>query len=118
MQRVSNASFIHRLLTTPVKRALSLLFAIAQMTVVMAPALHARLGSDTKAHFENGGTRMHYTHDETACPACSAPQGDRVQVPPVLAESPRHVVVHGAREIGVVTAAAYSVSRPRAPPVV
>jgi Zn finger protein HypA/HybF involved in hydrogenase expression len=117
MQRVPYANRFRRFLTAPVKRALSLVIAIAQLTVAMAPALHARLGSDTRgAHFENFGTRLHYTHDETACPSCSAPQSEPPAHAAVPACAPRHVIVHGTRDIGPVATPPSSDSNPRAPP--
>ena len=118
MLSVPHSRSIGRLLTLPVKRALSLLIAIAQLAVAVAPALHAKLGSDTKAHFENGGTRLHYTHDETACPSCSPPHSDVPAQAPPPADTPRQVMVHGTRDIGPVAASPLRTANPRAPPIV
>ena|SRR5215212_7769897 len=116
MQRVSHPTRFRRLLTTPVRRALALLVAVAQMTVVLAPALHST-SNDGGMHFEAGGTRLHYTHDETACPACSATIGGPIVQPAPLPEAPPRVLVAGARAIDAVGVDRLVASHPRAPPL-
>jgi hypothetical protein len=118
MERVSHPNRFRHLLSAPIRRALSLILVIAQMVGVLAPALHTKLQGETRAHVEAGGTHLHYTHDETACPACSAPLGDPVSHTAAAFAAPRRVIVHGAYERSPFAAELFTLSHPRAPPIV
>ena len=115
MQRVTQPSRFRRFLSAPARRALALLVAIAQVGMALAPALHAREDAQV-AHFEAGGTRLHYTHDETACPACSATIGGPVEHAATAVEAAPRVHLRGDVALVVAGADRYALAHPRAPP--
>src|SRR5687768_6589134 len=88
MHRVSSRTLSRILLSPALRRALALLLALAQLGVSLAPAFHSRDAGDRVAHFEDGGTRLHYTHDETACPSCTATVGGPIARAATLVEPP------------------------------
>jgi hypothetical protein len=91
---------------------------MAQLAVAFAPALDSRRGSDARPHIEQTGIRLHYAHDEAACPTCVAQHlmarpepsarpvtlGDPA-IPPATDRAPRVVAAEHA-----------TANPPRAPP--
>ena len=50
------------------------LAVVAQLSGgLLAPAAEAHADRSTRAHVEQGGTRLHHVHVESLCPVCSAP---------------------------------------------
>ena len=70
MNRVPDESPLSRLMLRPVL----LLLALAQLVVLAAPGMDRAQDRDSGAHVEIEGTRLHYVHDDAACPACQAQQ--------------------------------------------
>src|SRR5688500_5202891 len=117
MQRVSSPILSRFLMSSGLRRALAVLLALAQLGVSLAPAFHSRDAGDRIAHFEDGGTRLHYTHDETACPSCTATVGGLVhRTEPFLeATVRRHAPPSNITGAAVTGGVALS-HPPRAPP--
>lgn len=95
------------------------LYAIAQVSLVLAACTEGRFGADAHSHVEVAGTSSHHAHDEGGCAACSArallSSADRAQQSPILA------VDNGAASVSQIDARfdrlALAAARPRAPPV-
>src|SRR5688572_33313631 len=89
MQRMSSPVLARILLSSALRRTLAIVLAVVQLGVTLAPAFHSRDAGDWIAHLEDGGTRLHYTHDETACPSCTATVGGPTPRTEPFLEAPR-----------------------------
>ena len=115
MNRMPTARRFNRWLLRPVM----LVLALAQLVVVLAPAVERVEDRDSGIHLETQGTRQHYVHDDTACPACQvhhlvgrvvAPE--RIVAVPVLEPHIGDVVL-----AAIPTGHDHYPASPRAPPV-
>jgi hypothetical protein len=101
-------------------RPVMLLLTLAQLVVVVMPAFDRADDRDSGIHLESAGTRLHYVHDDTACPACQAQHLVGRVVPPARVGAAAVLAPRMANP----TLAALPHSRerhpasPRAPPVV
>ncbi len=95
-----------------------LLFAVAQLFVVIAPLAEGRFGADAKAHVEAAGSSGHHAHNEADCTSCvarslvGAPNRSDNTAPLSL----QRVHVQVLERVDSFGSRAESSSRPRAPP--